>query len=220
MTPLRKVAWGIVLVLVALAGLRWGPAALPALERALGIGEPVWVPAPHGSGPAQPSLDLADATLDRFERFRGGEGEDRLALGSTELSSVLRYALPGLMPAGISDPTVHLQDGRVHVRARVAREALPRIPDLGQVMAILPDTVLLEMVGTLSALDQAFLALHVDRIEVSRVPIPQRLVAGLLAGLGREGPPGLRSDAIAVPIPDGVKSVVVRRDSLVLEARR
>lgn len=220
MTPLRKVTWAILLVLVALASWRWGPAALPPVARALGLGAPVWVPAPASSGPVQPSPELADTTLDRFERFRRGEGEDRLALGATELSSVLRYSLPGLVPPGVSDPAVYLEDGKVRIRARVALEALPRRPDLEQVMGILPDTVLLEMVGTLLPLDQAFLALRVDRVEAARVPIPQRMVADLLASLGLEGPPSLPADALAVPIPDGVRSVVVQKDSLVLEARR
>ena len=220
MTRLRKATWAILLLVVALAALRWGSATLPSVARALGLGDPVWVPAPPGSGPAQPSPEIADSTLDRFERFRRGEGEDRLALGATELSSVLRYSLPGLVPPGVSDPAVFLEDGRVRIRARVALDALPRRPELDQIMEILPDTVLLEMVGTLVPLDQAFLALRVDRVEASGVPIPQRMVADLLAGLGREGPPSLPSDALAVPIPDGVRSVVVQSDSLVLVARR
>jgi len=219
-TNLRKAAWALVLALVAFGALRWGPAALPLVERALGLGDSVWVPAPSGSGPALPSAEIADETLDRFERFRRGEGGDRLALGSTELSSVLRYAMPGLVPGGVADPEVFLEDGRVRVRARVAVQAFPRLPQLEQVMGILPDTVLLEMVGVLERLDQSFLALRVDRVEVARIPIPQRMVADVLAGLGREGPPSLPADALAVPVPDGVASVVVQGDSLVLEARR
>jgi len=219
-SKLRWAAWVVGLALVALAAFRWGPAALAALERALGLGDPVWVEAPPGSGPPQPSPETADATLDRFERFRAGEGGDRLALGSTELSSVLRYAMPGLVPAGVADPEVFLEEGRVRVRARVAVEAFPRLPRLEQVMGILPDTVLLEMVGSLVRLDQSFLALRVDRVEASRIPIPQRMVADVLAGLGREGPPGLPANALAVPLPDGVASAVVQGDSLVLEARR
>ena len=66
---IRKFVWLVVLVLVAYAGFRWGPLEFPAGERALGLGEPVWGPAPEGTAPVQPSPELADATLDRFERF-------------------------------------------------------------------------------------------------------------------------------------------------------
>lgn len=216
---IRKLFGLVVLILVAYAGFRWGPLVFPSVERALGLGEPVWVPAAPGTAPEQPTPELADATLDRFERFRRGEGGGRLALGGAELSSVVRYALPGIIPPGVDDPTVELREGRVRVSARVALEAFPRLPDLDQVLGILPDTVLVEMEGALVPLDQSFLALLVDRVEASRIPVPKRMVASVLAGLGREGPASLPSDALAVPIPDGVQSVFVQQDSLVLIAR-
>ena len=217
---MRKLVGAAALLMVVYAGFRWGPMVFPAVERALGLGDPVWVPAPPGSIPGAPTPEIADATLDRFERFRRGEGEGRLALSGTELSSVVRYALPGLVPPGVGAPTVSLEEGRVRVFARVALAAFPRIPELEQVMGILPDTVGIEMEGVLVRLDQSFLALVVERVEASSVPIPRRMVAELLAGLGREGPPSLPADALAVPMPDGVASVFVQRDSLVLVAKR
>ncbi len=80
--------------------------------------------------------------------------------------------------------------------------------------------MLVEVEGTLAPLDQAFLALRVDKVEASGIPIPRRLFSDVLAGLALEGPPSLPANALAVPIPDGVASVSVQNDSLVLEARR
>ena len=91
---------------------------------------------------------------------------------------------------------------------------------LEEVMGLLPDTMLMEVEGALVPLDQSFMALLVERVEASRIPIPKCLVAEVLAGLGWEGPPSLPADALAVPIPDGVTAVLVQKDSLVLEARR
>lgn len=216
----RKLIFLAVVVLAAYAGFRWGPMVFPHVERALGLGEPEWVPAPEGTVPDGPSAEVADAALDRFERFRRGEGGERLALGGNELTSVLRYALPGIIPPGVDEPSVSLREGRVRISARVAVAAFPSLPRIDQVMEILPDTVQIEMEGALVPLDQAFLALLVDRVEASRVPIPRRLVGEVLAALGREGPPSLPADALAVPIPDGVRSVFVQRDSLVLVAER
>lgn len=216
----RNVVGLVILVLVAYVGFRWGPLVFPHVERILGIGEPVWVPASEGAVPEEPTAELAEATLDRFERFRRGEGEGRLALSGMELSSVLQHALPGIIPPGVEDPRVALREGRVRLSARVAREAFPRLPRLDQVVGLLPDTVLIVMEGALVPLDQAFLALLVDRVEASRIPVPRRMVGEVLAGLGRGGPPSLPADALAVPIPDGVQSVFVQQDSLVLIARR
>lgn len=216
-----RAAMGLAVLLgVAYAGFRWGPAVVPRLGRLAGL---VTAGAEAGGGGARVeglSPELAEAALDRFERFRGGEGGGRLALGGTELSSVVRYALPGLVPRGVADPTVSLREGRVRLSARVATETFARLPRLEEVMGLLPDTVLVEVEGTLAPLDQAFLALRVDKVEASGIPIPRRLFSDVLAGLALEGPPSLPADALAVPIPDGVASVSVQNDSLVLEARR
>ena len=211
---MKKLALLALLLLAAYAGFRWGPIVFPAVERVLGI-TPVGA---DDDGP-MPSPELAEQTLDRFERFRAGEGGDRLALGSTELSSVVRYALPGIIPVGISEPTVRLEEARVQISARVAVEAFPRLPRLDQIIGLLPDTVLIEMRGALVPLDQAHVSLLIDRLSVARIPIPSRLFSEVLTGLGREGPTSLPPNALLVPIPDGVEAILVQSDSLVLQSK-
>ena len=188
----RRLVLALALLGVAYAGFRWGPAALPSLQGFLGL-----------EGEVPPSPELAEATLDRFERFRGGQAGDRLALGSTELTSVVRYSVPGLVPAGIGEPEVRLRDGRVHVAAEVAVAAFPRLPSLEQVVGFLPDTLLVDMRGSLVPL------------------VPGRMVGGVLDGLrGGRGTDGSPDNALPVPLPDGLDSVFVQRDSLVLISER
>jgi hypothetical protein len=210
---MKKLAFLVVVLLASYAGFRWGAAVFPTVERALGISPSV----PALDGP-QPSPELADLTLDRFEQFRLGKGGDQLSLGSLELSSVLRYALPGIIPPGVDEPAVKLEDGRVYLTARVAIEAFPKLPRLDQIIGLLPDTIVIEMRGSLVPLDQAHLSFLVDRLSASKIPIPSRLVSEVLSGLGREGPPSLPKNALLVPLPDGVQSVFVQADSLVLIA--
>ncbi|NJD19995.1 MAG: hypothetical protein FIA95_12035 [Gemmatimonadetes bacterium] len=220
MRLVRGALAAVVLIGVAYAGFRWGSAVFPRVESLLGLDSSGREsPGAEARAPA-PSPEIAEATLDRFDRFRRGEGQGRLALDGIEISSVLRYSLPGLVPAGITDPTVELREGRVRLGARVAMEAFPRLPRLQEVMGLLPDTVQLGMEGALVPLDPSFLALLIDRVDASGIPIPKRLVADVLAGLGRGGPASLPPDALAVPLPDGVGAVFVQRDSLILEARR
>ncbi|MCG6956769.1 MAG: hypothetical protein LJF04_12340 [Gemmatimonadetes bacterium] len=215
----RLVAF-VALLLAAYAGFRWGGAVFPPMERWLGISahtDSVAVAAPATDAP---SAEIADATLNRFERLRRGSGEDHLALSGTQLTSIVRFSLPGIVPPGVSAPTVGIDEGRVRLSARVALEAFPRLPHLDQLLGILPDTVPLEMEGALVPFDPQYMALLVDKVSASHVPIPKRMVADVLRGLGRQAPARLPPDALPVPIPRGVKSVYVQRDSLVLVAAR
>lgn len=214
----KKVIGLVAFVLVAYAGFRWGPLVFPTVERALGMHG---APASPEEIESVPSAEIADRTLERFERFRkGGEGEGRMALSGLELSSVVRYALPGIVPVGVAEPRVELSDGRVRLVASVALGAFPRLPKLDEVLGILPDTVTVQLEGSLVPLDRGRLALLVDYIEVARIPLPRRMIPRVLEGLGRGGDTGSPEDALAVPMPDGLQSVYVQRDSLVLIAKR
>ena len=173
-------------------------------------------PAPEGGGRVQPSPALAEATLDRFERFRAGTSGTQLALGDAEISSVLRYALPGILPPGVGDPDVRLLGSDVTLTARVATAAFPDLPALEPVVGMLPDTVSVRMEGWLGQFGRQSLAFHVEHIEAAAIPLPDRLVPEVLAGLGRTHRGGLPDNALHVPLPAGIDSVYVARDSLVL----
>ncbi|MFQ5538378.1 MAG: hypothetical protein ACE5GJ_13115 [Gemmatimonadota bacterium] len=213
MRLMRRLLLLALLIGAAYAGYRWGGGVFPWVEArfAGGAGE-------EGDGAAGPvpSPELAEVTLDRFERFRRGDEGATLEVGGAELSSLVRYAIPGILPPGVGEPTVELADGEVHVSARVAVDAFPRLPNLDQVIGMLPDTVLVEIRGTLTPYDQEHMALAVDRVRVARVPIPGRLVSDVLRGLGREDRPGLDANALPVPIPDGVDRVFIQGHNLVL----
>ena len=210
---MKKLFLAVVLILVAYAGFRWGPAVFPSVERALGI-DPAAPIVPE----AQPTPELAEQTLDLFEKFRAGESGDRLMLGGTELSSLVRYSLPGMVPRGVTAPTIELNRGQVHVSARVAVDAFPDFPRLDDIIGLLPDTILLEIRGSLVPLDQGHMALLVDRVQAAKIPLPRRLVAEVLRAFGRSRSTSLPDDALEVPLPDGLRSVFVQRDSLVMLA--
>lgn len=198
----------LLLVAGAAAAWIWGPELYPPLGRLLDReGE-------------EPTPELAERTLDRLEDFRAGEAGDRMALGSTEITSVLRFALPGLLPTGVGEPRVRIENGRIRVDARVAREAFPRLPDLGAVVGMLPDTVPLALEATLAPAGAERAHLVVHSVEVSRIPVPDRFIPPILAALGRQDRTGVPPDAMLVPLPSGLASAHLQRDSLVLTADR
>ncbi|UCC26827.1 MAG: hypothetical protein JSU98_06900 [Gemmatimonadales bacterium] len=203
---------GLVLTGVAYAGFRWGDGVFPALEQWLGrdsaeAGEPV------------PSPTIAEATLRQLESLQDGRlGEDRLQLGGAELSSVVRYSFPGLLPPGVNEPTVAFRGDDVLLSARVAVASFPDLPALSEVLGLLPDTVNIEMRGALIPFARRYTALHVERVEASRIPLPARMVPGILEALGRREREGLPSDAMAFLLPNGITAAYVENDHLILVA--
>ncbi len=211
----RRLLLVVVLLVAAYVGFRWGPAVFPRLEAMLGDSEPT---AEEAALP-EPTRALADSVLDRFEAFRAGEAGTRMELDGRELTAVVRYSLPGLLPPGVSEPRVELAEDKANISARVALEAFSDLPDLESVVGLLPDTVDMEIRGSLAPLDQRNLVLVVDRVRAGRFPIPDRLVGDLVEGLrGDRTIAGLPDDGLRVPLPDGLARVYFEGDRLVLLA--
>jgi hypothetical protein len=201
-----------VLAAVAYAGFRWGDRVFPFVESVVGAAD-------RTPEVVEPSPGLAEATLDQVDALRAGDlPSNRLVLGGPELSSVIRYSLPGILPAGVEDPTVDFRGEDLVLSARVAVSAFPNMPALDEVLGLLPDTVRIEMRGAVLPFGASLAALHVERVEASRIPLPGRMIPGILEALGREEREGLPSDAMVIPLPEGIRSAFVEDNHLILVA--
>lgn len=189
----------------AFAGWRWGDPLFRQIS-------------PGADSMEQPvaSRELAERTLERFESFRRGEGDGRLVLGSLEVESVLAFGVPQMIPPGIAAPSVTMKDGVIHVGGDVAIASFPQLPDLGGVIGFLPDTIRVEVEGTLSPLNEHRSALVVHQVRALGIPLPDRMITQILAAFGRQEIADLPPDAMSVPLPDGIGSAYILRDSLVL----
>jgi hypothetical protein len=215
MVFLRKLTRRAFLLLL-LAGVvygawRWGPLHFPRFGERIGV-----VPASRPPDPGA-SREVADSVLATLQEIRE-RGGGRMAVGSREVTSVLRYSLPGLIPPGIRDPEVTLREGQVHLSAEVIVAAFPDLPDLGPIMGILPDTLRVVLHASLTPFDTEDSALLVQGIEASRIPIPRRLIPEILTAMGRVDRPGLPPEALAVPLPAGLASAYILADSLILSS--
>ena len=167
---------------------------------------------------AQPSMALSDLTMDRFEKLRWGELGAKLVLGSLEISSIARYAMPGIIPPGLLELRVEFEEELVRLSALVVAEEFPKLPKLDEIVGLLPDTMAVEMQGIIAPLDQGHLALIVNRLWVAKIPIPASLIPPILTAFGREGRRALPRNALLIPKPDVIESVFIRSDSLFLFA--
>lgn len=205
---------GRVLGLVLLAGLLWtawehGPNLRERVEQRFGI----------GLDRTEPSPELADAALARYEELVEGK-RDEVRLTGAETESVLRHRLEGFLPAGVSSPTVAFEDAEATLGFRVATNRLPALPDLDQLMEILPDTVRVGFSGVFLTLESGEAVFVVRRIEAAAVPLPRRLHARILEALGLGGREDLPPATVPVPLPAELRSAYIHRSRLVLTARR
>jgi hypothetical protein len=200
----------ILLVLAAYAGWRWGPQVFPQLHEWLGI---TGVEEIDG---VVSSPEMADSVMAMVQIFRRGTGQSQLALGGSELTSVLRYSVPSLVPDGVFNPEVRLEGGRVNLSAKVALGSFPDLPELGPIIGILPDTLDVALQASLMPFGNGMAALLVHRLEASRIPLPRRMIPGILTAMGRTGRPGLPPEALLLPLPSGLGSAYILTDSLIL----
>jgi hypothetical protein len=168
---------------------------------------------------------IAQLTVDRLELFRTGNAGSELSLDAAELTAVVRHALPGLLPAGVTQPVIHLVDGHVVIRVRVAAQIYPGVSPFAAVLDVFPDTLDIAIEGHLQGRAN-HLALGIDRATAERVPIPRSLLAAIVAAIVREsalsgGEPttdgGESSAELRLSWPRGIGTVEVVGDRLVVK---
>ncbi len=204
----------LMLVGVAYAGWRWGDVVFPRLEQVVQEARGVEATSDTDAG----SPELGARAAERLQALMETSGTGEASFDASELTSMLRHTYSERMPGAIRGPRIRIEDGRVTLLGAVALADVPSFPDLGEVMAILPDTLRLEATGSLIPLDGPGAAFLVDRLEAGGIPLPRRVIPGILETFGREDRPGLPREAIQLSLPDGIAAAYVQGDRLVLRA--
>jgi hypothetical protein len=153
-----------------------------------------------------------------LEELASGQ-RTRVALSSSDVQSLLVYRYAQLLPAFVDSPRVRIRGDRLDVLMRVPVDRLPDIEGLSAILPLLPDTTDVTVGGHIVALGPGRVGLVVDDVSAARIPIPDALVPRALDRLGRRAEAGLPPNGFALPLPRGVREVIVRADSLVLETR-
>ena len=171
------------------------------------------------AAPEVPTRELADAAQQKLYALERGDAGS-VSLSTAELQSLLQYNYATLLPSFVDSPRVELDGDRIRVRGRVPLDRLPDVAGMSDAAALLPDTTDVAVTGQLLPLGTGRVALGVDDVSVSRIPLPDRLIAPALRRLGRTDEASLPPDALALPLPPGADGAYVRGDSLVLVGGR
>ena len=197
-------------VLAAYAGWRWGDAVFPRAAEMLGMRRGADSVVAEGVTPA-----AAQAAEARIRAFRDSTAPE-LRLESLEVSSLLRYSMPDLLPRGVIRPQVTMEDDQIDIRAFVLPQILQQLPDLGGMAGIIPDTVPVMVRGSLSPFGDNGSMLLIRAIEVHGVPIPPSAFPDILVALGRTGVRGLPESAMLVPAFGRIRGAYIEDGELVL----
>lgn len=206
---LRVTAALVALALVGYAGWRWGDDAVTAVtDRTASV--------PEAREEATP--ELAEEARKAIDALRRDPDAVEISLTAVELESLVRYSAPGVLPEGVIPPRVAFRSGEIHLEGRVAVDAFPPVPEVERIVGVLPDTVSVQVVGSVLPYEEGWAVLRVQRIRVAGIPLPRRLTPRVLEILGRRERQGLPPDAMDVPLPAGLSSAYILTDSLVLVA--
>lgn len=148
------------------------------------------------------------------------DGAPQVSLNESELQSLLVHRWAGFLPADVAAPKVGLDKGRVSLQANVATARFGPVADLKEIMGILPDTASLKAVGSFVPLDAHHVALEVHQLGAAHIPVPRQLIPLVLGQFRGTGLPGLAPNAVAVPLPPGIRGVFISGDSMIFVANR
>ncbi len=163
---------------------------------------------------AQTSPELAARADEKLATLGAEGGSGRVALHEDEIQSLIEYRWGGFLPADVADPRIAVGDGRVTLEGGVATARFGRVAELRDIVAFLPDTASLRAVASFIPMDSGRVGLEVHELGAAGIPVPRQLIPTVL-GKFRGSAPGLGDNAVALPLPPGVRSVYVSGDSLV-----
>lgn len=172
---------------------------------------------PSASSPA------ASLAVERLHLLRTGNGPGSLSLSGEELSVVLTEALPGLLPAGIHDPRVTIDGGRVRVRVSIVTDEWLPAEGIVGVLRVLPDTLDAEVRGRLVRVGRRA-TYRIEEAFAHGVPLPDPVIRGLVNELpggglaGGERASGPVDATLRLMLPEGIADFEVVGDRLVVRA--
>lgn len=198
----------VVVAAVAYAGWKWGHALFTRMEEKPGIGQ-------AGADGAPVTPETAARASAKIAEFWDSKDVE-LSLESSEVSSLLRYSSPGILPRGVLEPGVAFTGDRIEVSARVLPADIPGLPRLGGIGGLLPDTVDVLVVGSLLPSNERGTLLLIEGAELQGWPVPPGSLPEILAALGRRPPPGAPASAVLIPSLGGLKGAYIEDGRLVL----
>lgn len=174
-----------------------------------------WMGRLDPGGRSEPSEQLARSAEAKLEAI-AREGLTReLRLSEAELQSLLTYRSAPVLPPGVEDPQIDVQDTIVVLSARLRPAELDASLGLEGLAAALGDTSRV-LAGLAPAVERpGEILVRVRTLQLGSMVIPPLMLPAILGGLRSQGVP-TSGGAVLIPVPPDVGGVSLDGDDVVL----
>ncbi len=163
-----------------------------------------------------PSERVARSAEDRVNRLLRDGLKGPVRFSEVELQSLLTYRAAPLLPEGIEDPRVNVQDSVVMVSARIRPDQLRDVSAPDALRAMLADSSRVIAVLLPSVDRPGRLKVSVRSLQIGGLVVPVFMLPMIVEGLASENFQ-TSGGAILAPIPGHVGAIRVEGDEVVFE---
>jgi len=200
---LRRVGCLILLLLLAGGAYYWWMVRTTTSSSAAGVWQPV-TPADAAAGARA------------VQSLQAPRGKVFANLTPAQAVAYLVQETAKELPSSATGVEAMVSGDQLHVRAVISLDQLGGAKALGPLATMLGSRDTVQLAGRVDLLHPGMAQMHVTQVRVGSLNLPAQMVPRLISQIRRQSPPGIASDALALPLPPYIGDVRIANGKVTL----
>jgi len=200
---LRRVGCLILLLLLAGGAYYWWMVRTTTSSSAAGVWQPV-TPADAAAGARA------------VQSLQAPRGKVFANLTPAQAVAYLLQETAKELPSSATGVEAMVSGDQLHVRAVISLDQLGGAKALGPLATMLGSRDTVQLAGRVDLLRPGMAQMHVTQVRVGSLNLPAQMVPRLISQIRRQSPPGIASDALALPLPPYIGDVRIANGKVTL----
>jgi len=200
---LRRVGCLILLLLLAGGAYYWWMVRTTTSSSAAGVWKPV-TPADAAAGARA------------VQALQAPRGKVFANLTPAQAVAYLVQETAKELPSSATGVEAMVSGDQLHVRAVISLDQLGGAKALGPLATMLGSRDTVQLAGRVDLLRPGMAQMHVTQVRVGSLNLPAQMVPRLISQIRRQSPPGIASDALALPLPPYIGDVRIANGKVTL----